>query len=91
MIKCDKEKISISGPTVVILAECSTVIEAVKDMLTEKVGEEQAKKDMQAVWEATFLSNEEIAAKNKEMEAELPHELVELANVVVKIFGGGQS
>jgi len=90
MIKCDKEKISISGPTVVILAECSTVIEAVKDILAEKVGEEQAKKDMQVVWETAFLSNEEISAKNKEMEAELPPELVACANAMIKIFGGGQ-
>lgn len=88
MIKCDKNKIQILGPSVVILAECSSVLEAVKNMLAEKHGEERAMKDMQVVWDTAFLSAEEIAAKNKEMEVELPPEVVAFADMLVKIFGG---
>lgn len=88
MIKCDKNKIQISGPSVVILAECSSVLETVKNMLAEKHGEERAMKDMKVVWDAAFLSAEEIAAKNKEMEAELPPEVVAFTDMLVKIFGG---
>lgn len=89
MIKCDKNKIQISGPSVVILAECSSVLEAVKNMLAEKHGEERAMKDMQVVWDTAFLSAEEIAAKNKEMEAELPPEVVAFTDMLLKIFWGG--
>lgn len=91
MIKCDKNKIQISGPIVVILAECSSLLEAVKNMLAEKHGEERAMKDMQVVWDTAFLSAEEIAAKNKEMEVEFPPEVVAFADMLVKIFGGEHS
>ena len=90
MIKCDQNKISISGPEVVILAECSEVLGTVKNMLAEKHGEEYAKKNLEIVWETAFMSNEEIAAKNKEMEAEMSPEEIMMAKMLVRFFGGGQ-
>ena len=91
MIKCEMGKVNLKGPDVVILTECSCVLKAVKNMLVKKHGEERAMKDMQHVWDTAFLSDEEIEARSKEIEKELPPELVVLADALVKIFGGGRA
>ena len=88
MIKCDQNGISVSGPEVIILAECSEVLRTVKNMLAEKRGEEYAKKNLEKVWETAFMSDEEIAAKNKEMEAEMSPEEIMMAKMLVRFFGG---
>lgn len=93
MIKCNKSEVLIDGNKVVILAECSTILERVYRSIAEMEGEKRAREYMETVWDAAFLSEEELEAKNKAMEEELPPMLRELANSLVDMFssmsGGG--
>ena len=93
MIKCNKAEVIIEGQRHVIMAECSMLLSNVKDLLTEKVGEEQARKDMELIVEAALLSDEELEAKNKEMEKEMPKEVVAVVDSIIHtlLFGGGES
>lgn len=86
MIKCDKSEVWIRGNIHVILAECGVLLSNVYQMLVEKEGKEKAKEDMKIMLEAAFLSDEELAAKNKEMKEELPPVLQDLVENLMDFF-----
>ena len=60
MIKCNRNEVVIKGTTTTILAEASLLLSDIYQTLVEKNGEERAKEDMEIVWEAAFLTKEEL-------------------------------
>lgn len=80
--------VELSGSEPHVLNECLLLLTKMKDTLTELKGEEYARDVMDAMYENVWMSDEEIDADIKRMEAEDPELAAEADALLEEIFGG---
>ena len=86
MIKCEKGVFEAQGSNAALKAELAIIIESLKKCFAEKIGQEEADKEIREAIRIGFMTEEEFEKELKRVEQAIPEEIRRIVGDIIELI-----
>lgn len=86
MIKCEKGVFEAQGSNAALKAELAIIIENLKKCFAEKMGQEEADKEIREAIRLGFMTEEEFEKELKRVEQAIPEEIRRIVGDIIELI-----
>lgn len=86
MIKCEKGVFEAQGSNAALKAELAIIIENLKKCFAEKMGQEEADKEIREAIRIGFMTEEEFEKELKKVEQAIPEEIRRIVGDIIELI-----
>ena len=86
MIKCEKGVFEAQGSNAALKAELAIIIENLKKCFAEKIGQEEADKEIREAIRIGFMTEEEFEKELKRVEQVIPEEIRRIVGDIIELI-----
>lgn len=86
MIKCEKGVFEAQGSNAALKAELAIIIENLKKCFAEKMGQEEADKEIREAIRLGFMTEEEFEKELKKVEQAIPEEIRRIVGDIIELI-----
>ena len=86
MIKCEKGVFEAQGSNAALKAELAIIIENLKKCFAEKMGQEEADKEIRKAIRIGFMTEEEFEKELKRVEQAIPEEIRRIVGDIIELI-----
>ncbi len=86
MIKCEKGVFEAQGSNAALKAELAIIIENLKKCFAEKMGQEEADKEIREAIRIGFMTEEEFEKELKRVEQAIPEEIRRIVGDIIELI-----
>lgn len=86
MIKCEKGVFEAQGSNAALKAELAIIIENLKKCFAEKMGQEEADKEVREAIRIGFMTEEEFEKELKKVEQAIPEEIRRIVGDIIELI-----
>lgn len=86
MIKCEKGVFEAQGSNTALKAELAIIIENLKKCFAEKMGQEEADKEVREAIRIGFMTEEEFEKELKRVEQAIPEEIRRIVGDIIELI-----
>lgn len=86
MIKCEKGVFEAQGSNAALKAELAIIIENLKKCFAEKMGQEEADKEVREAIRIGFMTEEEFEKELKRVEQAIPEEIRRIVGDIIELI-----
>lgn len=86
MIKCEKGVFEAQGSNTALKADLAIIIENLKKCFAEKMGQEEADKEIREAIRLGFMTEEELKKELKKVEQAIPEEIRRIVGDIIELI-----